>query len=472
MLDAGRRALSGTRDTVFEYNVLGELVETTAGAQGPSAKRSETRYAYDGGGLLKTVTVENGTADYATTFGYDDAGNRTRVANPNFAATSFAYTALGQLRTRTDGRGTTTWTYDVLGRIKSRTDPGGGAAAWEWDRAGALGLAKKRTYNDSTSAAVEFEETYLYDADERPKTTTTTLRKSASTSDALTMTRTHAYDRYGRPLTTTTQPSALAVGYEYNARGYLSKLKQGTSALATVTAMDAWGNATGESYGNGVSTTRTFDELGRATGIATAKGTAKLQQEAYGWRSDGLLESRAVGSGANTDTEVFGYDHLGRLDSAKTYVDEATVRTSSTVDRSLSYGYDRLGNLTSKPGVEDDDHADGAGRVPVRAGRRALLPQDHVDRDGHRRRGHAHDAHALGGDVPGRRLREGGRRRARGLRLGRQDARRGGAAGAHCGDRDGDADERAGVPARRPSRFAGGGGFTNVTQAFTSWNMS
>ncbi|MDE0661710.1 MAG: hypothetical protein OXI79_18910 [Gammaproteobacteria bacterium] len=351
VLDAGRRALSGTRDTVFEYNVLGELVETTAGAQGPSAKRSETRYAYDGGGLLKTVTVENGTADYATTFGYDDAGNRTRVANPNFAATSFAYTALGQLRTRTDGRGTTTWTYDVLGRIKSRSDPGGGAAAWEWDRAGALGLAKKRTYNDSTSAAMEFEETYRYDADERLETTTTTLRKSASASDALTVTRTHAYDRHDRPSTTTTQPSALAVGYDYNAQGYLSKLKKGTAALATVTAMDAWGNATGESYGNGVSTTRTFDELGRSTGIATAKGTAKLQEEAYGWRSDGLLENRAVGSGATADTEVFGYDHLGRLESAKTYVDEATVRTSSTVDRSLAYGYDRLGNLTSKPGA-------------------------------------------------------------------------------------------------------------------------
>ena len=141
------------------------------------------------------------------------------------------------------------------------------------------------------------------------------------------------------------------MGYEYNARGYLSKLKRGTAALTTYTAMDAWGNATGESFGNGVSTVRTFDELGRATGIGTAKGTATLQDEAYGWRSDGLLENRAVGSGATADTETFGYDHLGRLESAKTYVDEATPGASSTVDRSLSYGYDRLGNLTSKPGA-------------------------------------------------------------------------------------------------------------------------
>ena len=352
VLDASGRALRGTRDTEYLYNVMGEVVETTAGAQAPSATdRSTTRYAYDGGGLLKTATVENGSADYATSFGYDAAGNRTGVTNPNFAAMSFGYTALGQLRTRKDGRGTTTWTYDVLGRIKKRTDPGRGTAAWEWDPTGALGLAKKRTYDDATSTAVEFEETYAYDADERPKTTTTTVRKSASASDALTVTRTHAYDRYGRPSGTTTQPSALAVGYEYNARGYLSKLKRGTAALATYTGMDARGNATGESYGNGASTTRTFDALGRITGIDTARGTATLQDEAYGWRSDGLLERRAVGSGSTADTEVFGYDHLGRLASAKTYADEARPRSTSTVDRSLVYGYDRLGNLKSKPGA-------------------------------------------------------------------------------------------------------------------------
>ena len=160
-----------------------------------------------------------------------------------------------------------------------------------------------------------------------------------------------AWCSFGRPATTTTQPSALAVDYEYNAQGYLSKLGRGTAALATYTAMDARGNATGVSYGNGVSTARTFDELGRATGIGTAMGTATFQDETYGWRSDGLLENRAAGTGATADTEVFGYDHLGRLDSAETYNDEADPGASSTADQTLSYAYDGLGNLTSKPGA-------------------------------------------------------------------------------------------------------------------------
>ena len=145
--------------------------------------------------------------------------------------------------------------------------------------------------NDATSTAVEFEESHSYDSDERLKATTTTIRNSAMAADSLTIRRSHTYDSKGRPETMETSPSKLKVGYEYNARGYLSRLKRGTSALATRTAVDARGNATGTAYGNGVSTTRAFDERGRVTAIGTAKGGAKVQEEAYGWR--------AVGSGSS-----------------------------------------------------------------------------------------------------------------------------------------------------------------------------
>ena len=352
VLDRNRRALTGTRDTNFFYNIMGELVETVAGAQASSANdRSVTRYEYDGGGLLDTVTVENGSTDYSTSFEYDSAGNRTDVSNPNHADVDMEYTALGELRIKKDARGTTTWTRDLLGRVTGRSDPGGGSAEWEWDPSGARGLLESRTYNDSTSTAVEFEESYDYDSHERLETTTTTIRNSAMAADAFTVTRSHTYDSKGRPATMGTQPSALTMGYDYNSRGYLSKLKRGTSALATRTSVDAWGNTTGISLGNGVSTTRTFDELGRVTDIDTVKGSTKFQEESYGWRSDGMLERRAVGSGSTADTEVFAYDHLGRLESAKTYVNQSNPSSSSTASRTLSYDHDRLGNLTSMAGT-------------------------------------------------------------------------------------------------------------------------
>ena len=56
-------------------------------------------------------------------------------------------------------------------------------------------------------------------------------------------------------------------------------------------------------------------------------------------RSDGLLGRRAKGA----DREDFAYDLLGRLTGAEAYLDG-----SRTAGRTLSYGYDALGNLTSK----------------------------------------------------------------------------------------------------------------------------
>ena len=89
-----------------------------------------------------------------------------------------------------------------------------------------------------------------------------------------------------------------------------------------------------------MTTARTFDAAtGRATGIDTAKETAAYQAETYGWRSDGLLGRRAKGA----DREDFAYDLLGRLTGAEAYLDG-----SRTAGRTLAYGYDALGNLTSK----------------------------------------------------------------------------------------------------------------------------
>ena len=328
---------SGTRRRVLTYDVLGDLVKT---AENPDAgmadDRSVAAYVYDGGGLLESVTVENGTRDHATTFAYDAAGNRTGVTGPDIGTRTFGYTALGELRTSTDGRGKTMWMYDVLGRPTKRNDPRGGVAGWVWDTA-AKGLPARRTYDDGATSAVEYEEAYAYDAAARPTTVTTTIRTTAASTE--TFTRTHAYDDEGRP-SRTVHPSGLAVTYGYNARGYLSELRHGTAALVTYAGMDAWGNPVRETYGNGVSTARTFDAAtGRATGIDTAKETAAYQAETYGWRSDGLLGRRTKGA----HREDFAYDPLGRLKRAATRLEGA-----STAGRTLAYGYDALGNLTSK----------------------------------------------------------------------------------------------------------------------------
>ncbi len=339
------------RESERLYNILGELVEATDGSDQMSADKVTTTYVYDTSGLLKTVTADG----VATSFEYDAAGNRESVANPDMGtavdgkSVKFKYTGLGQVRERTDGRGTTSYGYDLLGRPTSRVDPAGGmetvTATWSYDPTNGKGRLASRGYGGTA-----FSETYEYNLDARLEETTTTIRDGSTTE---TLVASYAYDRLGRP-STTTYPSELKVEHGYNARGYLSTLADATTAtkktLVRYGAMDARGNIETETFGNGAETTRAYDpKTGRPRSIGTSRGTSTFQSHAYAWLTDGSLASRtanAAGSGATARTlrkEEFDYDYLGRLDSAATKLGGAT-----TASRTLDYGYDNRGNLTSK----------------------------------------------------------------------------------------------------------------------------
>ena len=109
-------------------------------------------------------------------------------------------------------------------------------------------------------------------------------------------------------------------------------------------SLNAYGQVTRESYANGVTTTRAFDaNSGRLTGIDTAMGATKLQDNDYAWQSNGILRSRVshVG-GTAARSETFSYDVLDRLKTAT-----ATL-TGHPAGRTLSMSYDRLGNLKTR----------------------------------------------------------------------------------------------------------------------------
>ena len=111
------------------------------------------------------------------------------------------------------------------------------------------------------------------------------------------------------------------MSYERATRGWTTPDSDLSGRRWKRAALDAYGNVTEVTYGNGVATTGSFDpKKGRPTGIDTvAGGGTKIQDNAYAWRSDGLLESRAshIG-GTNAKKETFAYDTLGRLKTATT----------------------------------------------------------------------------------------------------------------------------------------------------------
>ncbi len=235
----------------------------------------------------------------------------------------------------------------------------------------------------------DFNETLTYNRDARLEGTTTTI----DVPEGDDRTYAHAYTYYsdGR-LKTVAYPSGLTALHGYNERGYLSKVKDNASgaALELREAMDAHGNVTRTAYGNGVVTTRAFDPgTGRPRGIDTESSRgAKIQDNAYAWRSDGLLASRASHVGRrNARLEEFAHDRLGRLGGAVTKLNGSGFTT-----RKLSWTYDNRGNLTSKASSVNADigttvsayHYDDEAR-PNRLSRATIGGREHAihhDADG------------------------------------------------------------------------------------------
>ena len=331
----------GTQTRRSEFDILGQLVETTD-AYG-TAEAVITSYTYDANGNALTVTVDGGVdGTTVTTLEYDDAGNRKKLIGPDVGAITTTYTALGQIKTNKDNKlQLTTYNYDELGRLTSRVDVDG-TSSWTWDSAtNGKGLLQSRTNGNG------FTETYAYNNLSRLESVTTSITPigGSSSEDYVT---TYTYDSHRRPVDTT-YVGKYTITRTYNSYGYLSEIKNGSTVLQSFDSANAFGSPTQETYGNGVVTTRNFDpKTGRLEAITSVKGSTNIQDLDYTWRSNGTLESRFNTVGVESREESFTYDALNRVTAAETFINGSNTRD-------LNYQYDVLGNIESKTSTLSGD---------------------------------------------------------------------------------------------------------------------
>ena len=265
--------------------------------------------------------------------------------DPDMGFWSYDYNALGELVSQTDAEGQITeMQYDVLGRMTQRIDDRGPyeeISTWTYDTSPTKGTGKLH----QTSGPNGYFRTHTYDSLGRPSTTSTTI-----TMETFTVSTT--YDPEGRPETftypaTPAHPSGLVIKRHYTATGYLEKV---TNSAETVTywqanALDANGNVTQETLGNGVITTRSYDpQTGLIQSILSDDMGAPVQDLAYVFDKVGNLTSRE--DAIQQRRESFGYDSLNRVTDS-TLIDTVSQAQLGT----KSFSYDTIGNITYKSDV-------------------------------------------------------------------------------------------------------------------------
>jgi len=154
-------------------DALGRVVQKTETARGTTHVFG---YTYDVQGRLTDVTRDGTAIEH---YGYDLNGNRTTATvngvtvNPTYddqdrlltyGGTTFAYTANGELRTKTDSTGTTTYTYDAMGSLIAVSLPDGRLVEYvtdgKWRRIGKMVngvLTKQWIYRDQLKPVAELD---------------------------------------------------------------------------------------------------------------------------------------------------------------------------------------------------------------------------------------------------------------------------------------------------------------------------
>jgi len=377
--------------TQFEHDAGGDVVSTTFAdgsatsatfdAQGRKVASTDqlgdtTNYKYDQQGdiadVLLPAVVNPSSGDSVRPtyqYAYDKYGNRVSIDDPLLHLTTFAFDALGNQVSETlpsiSGQpdAIKTATYNSHGQLATETDYKGQITAYSYDSLGRL--INKKFYASQAgylAGAVADQTTYAYDVVESDGVHST-VTDSTGTTDTL-------YDAEGRVIKVTSPQGTINYKYDpatgehietwtansdikygYDEEGRLttvSIVEQNGIALSppevTTYSYDLENNRVSTQLPNGVTTTDTYDALGRLVKVVHDNALGQLLAEYdYTLRPDGTRSSATeteLESDGTHSTRMFDwtYDQLGRL------TEEKLTSTIPGEDYTDDYAYDLAGN--------------------------------------------------------------------------------------------------------------------------------
>ncbi|WP_245736474.1 polymorphic toxin-type HINT domain-containing protein [Micromonospora pattaloongensis] len=322
-------------------------------------------WTYDEQGRSKTETSPRGNADpankgrYTTVFYYDHNGNMIRADRPygtngQRVQIDTGFDALDRPTEQRDQFNVPTRVgYDNNGNVVGMTNENGEKLTHSFDE------ANRRTGSGGAGVPAKIE----YDDAGNP------TRQTTPTGGVITW----QYDDDGRPVAITeprgnvsgANPADYTTRYAYDPAGNLESV---TDALGNVTrtSYDAINRVTSQTDANNKSTRYTYDAADRLQAVLGPDASNVLQATRYDYNANGQPIKVTDPLQHTTSMEydrarrlVVSTDPLGRrrelvYDADSNLVEQVTARIGpewpdpTRPKRTISFGYDNLGRLTSK----------------------------------------------------------------------------------------------------------------------------
>ncbi|PRH80191.1 Rhs family-like protein [Streptomyces solincola] len=325
-----------------QYSAFGEILRTDAGTLN---KKVYGSYIYD----EFTRRLTNATFDRSITpgrisetrYGYDDAGNVTKITDaPGAAAPDsgktdtqcFVYDKLRQM--------TSAWTAKTedCSAGPSKDTVGGPDAYWQSFEFDAAGNRTKLTEHDTTGdTSKNVTRTYTYG---KPGVGgPNALAEVKSTGPAGERLNTFAYDKAGN--TTTRQHGGTTQTLEWDVEGQMRKVSWPVEGGGTQSTSYLYGSDGGRLIRTGADGSKTL-YLGEAELTVSADLTSVKAQRFYA-HPDGSTTVRSTGGGR----ELMLADHHG---SSHTVVDMASANLAVTRRKMMPFGEQRGAQPSDWPG--------------------------------------------------------------------------------------------------------------------------
>jgi len=343
------RAYNSLNDLYQDINAAGTSTVTTTFGYDDNANQTSiaaplnrnTTNAYD---ALNRLTRITDPANGSTYFSYDPADDLTSVKDPRNLTTNYGYNSFGDLTTQVSpDTGTTTNTYDSGGSLATSTDARGAISTYAYDA-----LNRVTSIGYQSGGVADQTLVFSYDAGTNGKGRLTSASDAnhalSWTYDGLgrvtgkgltvgTVSKSVGYGYTNADLTAVVTPSGQNVVYGYNSNHQVvSVTVNGTTVLSGVT-YEPFGVVSGWTWGNGSTSTRSFNTDGLISQIVSAGVTL-----GYGYDNANRI-SGITDSSNGTLSWTYGYDALDRLTSAT---------TNSITD---GWTYDANGNRMTQTGT-------------------------------------------------------------------------------------------------------------------------